>query len=394
MTAFQQDGRLSRQVDTLIGTIQGGMRVEAFSLASHALPHPDELDCADEAFERNYAQVETFLAAEELEFKALWPVPGLTVSDMPVQMEPGVELDAMTDQELAVGLRTDIVRPHFAHLKLFEASAADRTCFRYRYRLPKLVGGGNDQERTAQRLELEKRLGEIRSTIEEALVLILPEPVMATGRFVISDAQWNPTAEGGVQYQQATVPRSLRMRNVEMDAQSTSELQELWCHLSRRDILQRHRGLSLAMRRLSYQAQRERPEDELLDTMIAAEALYLTDIGNETYRGELRYRLALRAAVWADAAELGLTKREVLKLMQSSYDARSAIAHGGTPNPRTMKIQNNRVEFPELVKKTKEVIGSGCRKALAAAASGLGWPPEWDTLILADEPGTEPPGVS
>ena len=81
------------------------------------------------------------------------------------------ELDAMTDQELVVGLQTDIVRPHFANLKLFQASAADRTCFRYRYHLPKL-GGGRDQERTTLGQKLEKRFGEIRSTIEEALTLI------------------------------------------------------------------------------------------------------------------------------------------------------------------------------------------------------------------------------
>jgi hypothetical protein len=179
------------------------------------------------------------------------------------------------------------------------------------------------------------------------------------------------------------------MRRVEVDVQLALDLEELWHHLSRRNLVQRHKGLALALRRLSYQAQRERPEDELLDTMIAAEGLYLTGLGNESYRGELRYRLSLRAALWADTNELDLTKREIFRLMQSAYDARSAIANGGNPDPKLMRIQGNRVELAELVKKTKEVVSTGSRKALTAAASDGSWPPDWEALVLP-ESGTEP----
>ena len=147
-------------------------------------------------------------------------------------------------------------------------------------------------------------------------------------------------------------------------------------------LLQRHKGIALALRRLSYQAQREQPEDELLDTMIAAEALYLMELGDAAERGELRYRLALRTALWADSEQVGLTKREVLNLMKSAYDARSALAHGGTPRPEVMKVRGQRVSLPELAKAAKSVITAGCRTALDRAASGSGWPPEWDGLAL------------
>ena len=177
--------------------------------------------------------------------------------------------------------------------------------------------------------------------------------------------------------------RSAHWRRVEMNAKHLSELQEIWRQVSRRGLLTRHKGLALALRRLSYQAQRERPEDELLDIMIAAEALYLVGLGKESYRGELRYRLALRAAIWTDEHKLGFTKHEVLKLMQSAYDSRSAVAHGGSPDPKEMKIKGQRVELPKLVKATRAVVAAGCRKALTTAIeSGAGWPPDWDALVL------------
>jgi hypothetical protein len=160
---------------------------------------------------------------------------------------------------------------------------------------------------------------------------------------------------------------------------------EVWKLVSKRGLLAGHKGLALALRRLSYQAQRERPDDELLDIMIAAEALYFTERGKEQDRGELRYRLALRAAIWADEQKLGMTKLEVLKLMKVAYDARSAVAHGGSPDPKEMKIKGERVELPELVKVTRTVVAQGCRKALATAASRTGWPPDWDARILGGQ---------
>jgi hypothetical protein len=380
---FRSDHRLNRQIDTLVGTAQGGHRLEAFNLAVHAIPNPDELDHPDESFERNYAQLEGFLAADELEFKVIWPVPGLTADNLPLQLESAIELDAMTDQELVVALQTEIIRPSVPRMIVFQPTIADRTCFRYRYRLRKLVGDYGE-EAGPEMQKLVRRFDDIRSVIEESLALILPEPMMTAGSFMVSGGEWNPTGEW-MSYNHVSIPTAARRRRIELCSSLESNLQQIWGHLSRRDLVQRHKGLALALRRLSYQAQRERPEDELLDTMIAAEALYLTELGNEPYRGELRYRLALRAAVWADASELGLAKSEILKLMQSAYDARSAIAHGGTPSTKIMKIQGRPVELPELVKKTKDVISAGCHKALTAAASGQGWPPDWETIVLTGQ---------
>jgi hypothetical protein len=294
-----------------------------------------------------------------------------------------VALDVMSDRELVVALQTEIVRTVFANDILFQAEQANRACFRFRYRVPKLIGTRTDDASTLLQ-KLEQRLLEIGATIEESLALVLPEPVMPAGRFVISGEQWHPQSSG-VGFREAMMPRHARWKRIEIDAERASGLVEVWRHLSQRDLLKQKAGLALALRRLSYQAQRERPDDELLDIMIAAEALYLSEPGKASERGELRYRVALRAAVWTDDAPLSMTKREVLRLMKSAYDARSAVAHGGTPDPKEMKIKGKRVELSELVKVTRTIVAQGCRKALSvAASSNTAWPPDWDALILED----------
>jgi hypothetical protein len=383
--AFDADERLSRQVNTFVGTALGGGQIGIYGLAMHVLPRPSEIDRTSEVFEQRYTELETYLVAHELEFKTIWPVPGLIVADMPIELESGVVLDAMSDRELVIALRTEIVRPHFPSETVFLAEPASRTCIRYRYRLPKLIGPRGDDTST-QFQELDQRLRGIRATIEESLALVVPEPLMTAGQFGISGEQWSPQS-GRIDFQQSMMPRHVRWRRVAVDAQRVLELQEVWKQVSQRGLLAGQKGLALALRRLSYQAQRERPEDELLDIMIAAEALYLIGLGNESDRGELRYRLALRAAVWADEHELGMVKSEVIKLMQSAYDTRSRLAHGASPEPKNMIIKGQRVELPELVNVTRTVVAQGSRKALAAAASSENrWPPDWDILILRPQP--------
>jgi hypothetical protein len=83
----------------------------------------------------------------------------------------------------------------------------------------------------------------------------------------------------------------------------------------------------MAMRRLSYAAERTRAEDQIVDLMIAAEALFLEG-GDDPYKSELRYRLSLRAAQFAPSERWG--RHDIYRLFREAYDARSKVAHGGS----------------------------------------------------------------
>lgn len=385
LDVLHADIRLNDQVDTLVGTAYSGTRrIEAASLGRRVLPRPNELADAGESFVARYAELELFLATDEIEYTTIWPLPGLTSDVLPVQLDSKLELAAMSDRELGFALDTEIIRPPFPRGGIFwpqlSPQREHRTCARYRHSLPKLVGDRYAAEELHASQEIEDELRQIEAALRESLSIVLPDAIGVAGRFDIVSQPGSPLA-GGVGFRQATLPQGPRLRRVHMNDDQASELVRVWT-LVRQPGLQRHKGLALALRRLSYQAQREQPEDELLDTIIAAEALYLTEMGDAAERGELRYRLALRAALWTDPEQVGFTKREVLSLMKSAYDARSAIAHGGTPKPKDMKVRGQKVSLPELAKIAKSVIVAGCKAALERIASGKGWPPDWDVMAL------------
>jgi hypothetical protein len=224
-TAFHEDGRLNRQVDIFVGTIQGGGQLGIFGLAMHVLPRPDDLGRTSEVFEERYAELERYLTADDLEFKTLWPVPGLIVGNLPVELGTDVALDTMSNSEVAIALRSGIVRPIFPNDILFQAEPAIRTCIRYRFSLSKLVGPRPD-DASEQFQELEQRLQDIHATIEESLTLTLPDPIMVAGRFGVSGELWSPLA-GGVSFHEAMMPRHARWRRIEVDDRGLSELKEV-----------------------------------------------------------------------------------------------------------------------------------------------------------------------
>lgn len=383
LSAIHETAEVARQMDTMVGTSQRATRLEAQRLGSVVLPRPTEAGQVDEVFEQRYAELEAFLVADLIEQVVVWPVSRLSVHMMPLVLEPQVELDLMTDAELATALSLELVRSIFpGHLQL-DPDDEDRTCLRYRYWLPKVVGvvAGEDDE-VARRAwtDTENSLRKLRQCFEEALALTLAEPKLVAGRFIVAGGDWTPFGHS-VAFDLAAVNRRVWTPPVALDAQQTHDLGAVWKLLRRLGPEPRHQGLALALRRLSYQAQRERPEDELLDLMIAAEALYLSSVGNETYRGELSYRLALRAAAYAEHLGPPFSKRDVFRLMQTAYEARSAIAHGGTPKPARLKLRGSTATLHDVVGATRSVLRSASKAALVQAIEST-WPPDWDDLVI------------
>jgi hypothetical protein len=374
---FQEDDRLRAQLDQLVGTVQGGSHFDGETVARHVLPLPDEVGDLEAVFARSYGELVRFLAAQEIEHVVVWPLPGLTSSDFPITLEQDLELDIMSDEELTAVLNTEVLSLIFPRLGLLPPDQDQQACLRYRYRLPKVIGGRDHQQAAEQVQAVEERLNEIRDTLEQVLALLFANPVAISGRASFLP-EWMPHS-GGVAFQQVPLTQAQRFRQMHLDHPASTGLVETWRRLRQPGLLQRNKAPALALRRLSYQAHRERVEDELVDILIAAEALYLSDVGYE----ELGFRLALRAAALSDPQKLGMTRRDVFDLMKSAYGVRSKIVHGQVPNPKDLKTKGAQVSLAEFVQAIEEVIRHGLQKALSRAASPKDkWPPDWDGMTL------------
>jgi hypothetical protein len=129
--------------------------------------------------------------------------------------------------------------------------------------------------------------------------------------------------------------------------------------------------VDLAARRFSEARYRLRQEDQLLDLVIAAEALFGAGEAQE-----VSYKVRLRAAAFlgADAS----SRRRTFEEFKNAYDIRSAIAHGGR---LTKRQRQQKQRLPQLINAIEQYLRDAVRKGLPLSK----WPSThqaWDEALL------------
>lgn len=160
---------------------------------------------------------------------------------------------------------------------------------------------------------------------------------------------------------------------------SADSFSKFWSDIKKIHQQGRRGYLDVALRRFGYAGERHRPEDRVIDLLIAAESLFLNDIENV---GELRFRLSLRAAMFIDTD----TEEEqimIYKHMRKAYDVRSTIVHGGSPE-LPAKPDGTVYSLSEFSEITAEYIRMAIHKVidLAKNPSAPKNLIDWDGLIF------------
>lgn len=138
--------------------------------------------------------------------------------------------------------------------------------------------------------------------------------------------------------------------------------------------------MDFTLRRFNLSFERRLGDDRLVDLVIAAESLFLGDLGAQD-RGEFRFRFALRAAKFIEHASYN--ERDVYRVMRRAYDARSAVVHGGSPKDTDLP-DNQSASLQVFTDAIEEVVRLGLRKAIALNQKGkrLHKSEYWDDLLM------------
>jgi Apea-like HEPN len=134
-------------------------------------------------------------------------------------------------------------------------------------------------------------------------------------------------------------------------------------------------GLNTALRRLTYAMERKRPQDRLLDSMIAAEAVFGADATTE-----MTYRISLRVAFATEEEDIE-KRRHVFNLMKNAYAVRSKVVHGDEPKQTNMKINGEIVSLSCFVVYVEDIIRRAVRTVLERTDGQFNAAP-WDAIIL------------
>lgn len=335
-------------------------------------------------FQRRYEEIVSHLILREIRYQVTCPIQGVSFDEGEVILGKDLLIERMTTDEIVAAYSMGLLPAQFPMMPMIfsddtSAFALKKTC-----RLPRVVRSAGSQP-DADELNL---ISGVNATEElehllQCLALMTHERVSISGSMVQRvDSDFLETGSWV-----SALPRSTARHfsvGFTLPSDKCAELQHIW-GLSHDDSLIQNKALALAFRRLAFANERVRPEDRLLDIFIAAEAFYLTDVGDNKERGELKFRLALRAAVWSEGILPGWSKRQIFDQMKRGYDARSAVAHGGEPRPKDLHVQGARVGLPEFVQAAEEIVRVGIYKAFRQLPDGgKRFSVPWDDLILPE----------
>jgi Apea-like HEPN len=238
----------------------------------------------------------------------------------------GIEFCRFTDEEFVSLAETGALTPQFFASQHIEAG----TCFGVRAKVPlkhtKTMAGQSEGVPITEDT-LKHRFGqrnywttaELMEDIYFVLRLSSPDLLQRGGMlFQMKDLHGTSNSCSGP-------PKRLVPIAWPLDDRTLLTARTVWAHLASRATSKR-RLPDICTRRFAMAFDRGRVDDQLIDMMIVAEALFLSD--QSTDRSELGYRMRLRAAKLLQKHD-GTDPGGTAKLFSEVYSLRSTIVHGG-----------------------------------------------------------------
>ena len=375
--AMGRDGAAAAHMDAVVGTGFGGIRVTSEritdTLLTKVIHLVGRLAFDDEVFQSVFTALEYELGRTEVTFTVVAPLFGLRAAAVPLPLTPDAETDRLTDSEIAFCLSMNLLPPLGTHHGIALVRGFEHGV-RTRFSLPKRVGSGDFPDDGKQASAAMQRVADFVEQVLQALRTFKPGRISVPGVLRYTN-QWPLDGFRGASH--PTLGPGTWSNEYLMSDEECRGFGAFWPVFVRAAA----RNAATAFRRFSYAFDRSRPDDRLVDLMIAAESLFLTDAGATEDRGELKYRLALRAAFFIETPDY--SKREVFEHMRRAYLVRSSIVHGGLVKPAQLRSPKGaQVSLDDFVGITEHLMRLGLRKAAEAADQSGRLIIDWDAMIV------------
>jgi len=376
---LKSDVVVGAHLDRMVGTSLSARRLQANDILMplmYAMVDDDgRLAFTDERFQSKWRELAGFLGADRVASKTVAPLPYLVVPAFPLRLNNELMLDRLTADEVTRCCQVGVIRPVSARFPLIYGEVAvgiRRTMF-----LPKLIG---DEPHRPPDAEDEGTFGNrplfhdnlVVDDILSALRLFKHTQIRIAGLASWTDSFW---LNAGTSYR--VIGQWPYGGKFELSEGEVPHFLELW-----RLLEEGAARFGFSIHRFNLAFDRGLLADRIVDLVIAAESLFLGDL-DDKYRGELRFRFALRAAKFIEHPNYG--ERDVFRVMRQAYDARSAIVHGGSPK-ETQLPNDQSAKLRTFIDAIEELVRLGLRKALLMKEDGkkIRQAEYWDTLVFSN----------
>lgn len=296
----------------------------------------------------------------------VWPIRGIS-TDNTIKLDKITEFRELTNDEKLHCLNFEIIRPTFADEIEESHSHWFGLCRSIYGKKTFGLQDPNFDNLTQRARELEQVLEDFLASVP----LVNDRVAFHAGGFAAA-----PHFEEGQVLKFGTIGQAVGASNAlsfaflddggNLSPEDSNRLCEIWSFVRKNNPSKFSRRLGNAARRMFYAETRTKVDDALVDLIVAAESIYLSD------NNELSYRTSLYASLWADGDSI--EKRRIFDLFRIAYKLRSHIVHGSTAPAD---------KVTEAVQQVRPVLREAIRKALVHLNSNDA-PPDWDAMAFGE----------
>ncbi len=375
---------IAKHINQLVGSASSKRQMQLEQIAYPLLREPEfsednsKIKLRPDHFASQYAKFESFIAEDQFNAITVWPINGLVV-EKPLRINDSALIRSLTDEEISDCIKAGIIAVNQSYGLISDRES--RYCgLVFTTKQHKLIGEAESNFKEIEKLEKEK--AQLLEDVQIVAALLGVTNMRFGGRAEASEG-WPSGFHMFTSGSFSTISHVARFNPTVIDSKTAAAFKRTWNLLFGGERPE-DQSLYLAARRLTFAEDRTRDDDRLMDLMIAAEALYLNDTGSPQDKGELKFRLALRAASWADPSKVSMTKKDVYRLIRNAYNIRSIIAHGGVPDPKDLKHKSQVLSQLEFNKMVEIVVRQGILKAITRALKTKNrlFVPDWEEKIL------------
>jgi hypothetical protein len=357
--AMKEDIKVAKHLNTLVGTAEMRIRVEAPTclrrLLTHLLHEQDGLDFDEFKFDKLYEGVEDYFYRDTVEYRYLAPLHNFRMEGERLELSPKFSIIKIPKQE-----REEILSYFGEFLPfgfpLYQARPFDEYAFEFYYEVPKIFGNDSPPPKEGA---LPSQIA--RKEFDEACSALRLFKSGATGYDYIRIKPTSWAVHVGAYTTSSIAARLPIGTQYTLSNEEVSNFLKFW-DFFKKVRQKRQNRIEIAIRRFNFGYERARPEDKLIDWMIAFEALFLGRGG----RQELEYRLALRGSTLIGKEPND--REKIFNELKEAYRQRSNIVHGDSVKP-LIQIKNEKVQFNEFVNRIEEHLRSVIKEFLAKAST-------------------------
>lgn len=324
------DTVIASQLDTMVGIHIFRSRSPEIEQLMVRLPrlgvNENIIEFNDECFERKYSVFESVFYDDEFNYELIVPLSG-PVFKAPIKIDETLEICPVDGSDLSV----------LTNRVADGGAARDGNtlwAIRSHYKLPKIVG--NDVKTSLEEAGKNDKLRhQANRLVEQAIACFRLLGVSNIYPLTVIHRLESELFSDVRSYPIKYFPTHQYLQ--ELPADFHQNLPRFWKNLQK--AINKHKFIALAVKRFSYAHERHDWEDRIVDLLIAAEALFLSQ---SKIQNNISYRLKSQASEFlgTDAK----TKKDIFDDMSLAYKLRSGIAHGSIELKNTVeKIEKREI---------------------------------------------------